>query len=471
MNNRYPRHIGDFIPVVFLFGLALIPLSCRDSLDFSKVDDPAKVSIRNDNTCKLVVIGQVLDARTMAPIVNADIQLFEDGVISGVDGMYYFEVKDVFDEIDIKRILYARKAGYEMDTYEFTPSEWVDESDCEGSTSYVCVDFVLSPKNKPVIVQPNTETKLFIRDTSLYLTEGPEGQQIDTIITVLELTIPSGAVDNPTAISLSSYSRSSYLAALPQWTPMKLPLVRFRISSNPMITLKQPFTVRFVSEHPVALQPGDSLSVYRTHDSNVPFIGYDLSSNRWQKPNDAFVAYHPPSQSIGVQSTSLGSYMVVNESYDITFIEHIQTAAESSLLTYSNCNCGEASLFNVDIAIDGRMKYNLANSPNMMMIHKLVYLNDLKILTNTPFSSLITLMQNQGIDNYNPFIPGPDKKFKEKFLLGKCEDFYITARKIAQTASGAQYGQEYNLDRSIGVQVFTRRLKCPTYSPCHQGCP
>lgn len=454
--------------------LIIVPFSCADPLTFEKVDDPADFEFSSyANVCRMIIIGQVLDARTLDPIPGAAVQLFDQGTISAGNGMYRIEVEDVFDPIDIEQLLWAVMPGYELITYQFTPSLWIDENDCQGSTSYVCVDLVMSPKKNMVTILPNQENKYQFMDTTLFEVVDLEGgEQYDTIITTIELLIPPGAVDVPTPICLSTYARSSYLGSLPENGKKQLPIIRFRISSDPMIHLKVPFTVSFESDHPVLYVPSDSLALLRMNDLDNPFQGYNVNTNRWKKPMDAQVGFNQGSGRIQVRSTRLGSYMVWNESYELTYKENFAPGSiSSSIINLANCNCAEATYLNFDVKIDGQFSYNLQNSGGLTLLNRLIYLNDYKILSNTPFASLTKLQKLAGNSFYNLFYPEGEKVFKEKALLPKCRQLYITARDIDHSVAGFQYDRQFGLDRTIGVQLYYTTSLCPTTSSCHQGCP
>ena len=252
---------------------------------------------------------------------------------------------------------------------------------------------------------------------------------------------------------------------------MNLPLVRFRISTNPMIDLKLPFIVSFMSDHPVPFTPSDQLDLYRYNSLAIPYKYYDLNSNVWQDAQDAFVGFHPPSQSIQVRSKILGSYLVTNEEYSITLNNQVTLGDEISVATLSNCDCSDAKYIKHLVTIDGKFQYGL-QGPNMFSpLDRMIYMNDWKVMTNEPSSTLVTLQNGPGKNQYNQFIPGPSKSFEDFSLLQKCEQLFFSYRSIDQQAGGSEYGEQYGFKRSIGVQYYTTSFLCPTSSACHQGCP
>ena len=450
--------------------IALSPLSCADQFDFSKVDDPALTGNRGFGTCQLIIVGQVTDARTGLPIKDAAIQLFDAATISDSDGMYRIEVSDPKDDIDVKRLMWAFVPGFELDTYQFVPSEWI-QGNCENTTTYICVDFVMSRKGTSFTVTPSGVSNLSLSDTTLLITQNEgEGFKVDTIFTKLNLSIPAGAVSSNTTFTLSAYAKQSYVASSDS-IDMHLPLLRFRISTDPMINLNQDFVLTFTPDHPVAFDPLDAskLSLFRFNDINHPFQGFHLPSNLWRKPADAQVNFNPMQGIIGVRSKVLGTYMVQNQAKPLTFAANHSYGPETSLINLNNCDCTDALYLNYDILIDGRMQH--VGIPAMNLKERLIYLNDLKVLTNTPFSSLTKLLKLAGPNAFNQFIPGPDKVLKDKVLLPKCRQLYVTSKPVMQTSSGNQYGNSYTLQRSIGTQILFNQQLCPTTSSCHQGCP
>jgi hypothetical protein len=446
--------------------------SCKD-LDIGKVADPAALALQGSSDCRLILVGQVLDARTLAPVPQTAVQLFDQGTISDQEGMYRLEVPAVFDPVDIERLLWTAKPGYELLSYQFAPAPWVEEDDCAGTISYICLDLVLTRRKPAIIIQPNAPTNLVIRDTTLFRRAGFDGQDgIDTLISVLELNIPAGAVDLPTAIHLSPIARASYLGALPEQAGRRLPLFRFRLASDPMVELKQPFTVRFEANHPLPLDPEDPLRVLRTNDLDRPFQGFDLPSNRWRQVQDAQVGYHQPSQRVQVRSHRMGTYMVWNDRYALDMKDAFATQGpEESLINLANCNCGEANWLSYTFPIEGRLQHGLDQSGGFSALERLIWLNDLKVLTNTPFASLTALQKLAGANAYNVFIPGPDKELQDQVLLGKCRQLYVTYRTIGHNASGNQYGLAYQWQRAAGTRVRINPVLCPVTSSCHQGCP
>lgn len=454
-----------------LLGLvALSPLSCADQFDFSKVDDPALTGTRGNGTCQLIIVGRVTDARTGQPIKDAAIQLFDAATISDSDGMYRIEVKDPKDDIDVTRLMWAFRPGFELDTYQFIPSEWV-MGDCENSITYICVDFVMSRKGTTFTVSPTGGGGVTMSDTTLFVTQDEnEGLKVDTIISKVTLSIPPGAVNATTDFTLSVYAKQSYVGSTDS-IELNQPLLRFRLSSEPMINLNENFTLTFVPEHPTAFNPNDAnkLLVFRFHDINHPFQGFHLPSNLWRKHTDAVVNFNPMANLIGVRSKVLGSYMVQNQANPLTFVAGHSYGPVTSLINLNNCDCTEALYLNYGVRIDGRMQH--VGIPAMSLKDRLIYLNDLKVLTNTPFSSLSELLKLGGPNAFNQFIPGPDKVLTDKVLLPKCRQLYVDSRPVMQGASGIQYGLNYSLQRSIGTQILFKQLLCPTTSSCHQGCP
>lgn len=451
--------------------IALSPLSCADQFDFSKVDDPALTGTRGNGTCQMIIVGQVTDARTGLPIKDAAIQLFDAAAISDSDGMYRIEVKDPKDEIDVKRLMWAFVPGFELDTYQFVPSEWI-QGNCENTITYICVDFVMSRKSTTFTVTPSGVSNVSLSDTTLFITEDPSGDglKVDTIFTKVNLSIPPGAVNSNTTFTLSTYAKQSYVAASDS-IEMHQPLLRFRISTDPMINLNDNFTLTFTPEHPTPFDPMDAgkLAVFRFHDINHPFQGFHLPSNLWRKPADAQVNYNPSLGVIGVRSKVLGSYMVQNQAKPLTYAATHSYGPQVNLINLNNCDCTEALYLNYDINIDGRMQH--VGVPALTLEDRLVYLNDLKVLTNTPFSSLSKLLKLGGPNAFNQFIPGPDKVLKDKVLLPKCRQLYVESRPVMQNSSGTQYIFPYTLQRAIGTQILFNQQLCPTTSSCHQGCP
>lgn len=457
--------------VLFLGGLLLFQTGCYDSFDFQKTKDPS-IDIRGNENCKLFVVGQVIDARTLLPIEDAMLRLADDFASSDGNGMYRMEVKDVFNQIELIRLMAARKDGYEMDTYQFVPSDWLDSSPCEGTVSYVCVDFVLTPKHEPFIALPDVDNSFEYRDTSLFVTEQyGEGANYDTLISVLKLFIPAGSVDQPTPVFLTTYARSSYVGALIPGNSMNLPIIRFRISTDPMIDFKLPFVISITSDHPVPYSPNDPVDLFRFNGLDNPFKGFDLNTNIWKNVQDAAAGFHVPSQSLQVRSKKLGSYMVTNETYSMTLNEQFSLGDEISVGSLANCDCSEAKYIKYNVLIDGNFQYGLKGSNMIPLFDQLIYMNDWKVLTNTPFSSLVTLQNGPDFGEYNQFIPGPAKSFDDYALLEKCEQLSFSYRNILQEANGNQYGIPYGFLRSIGVQYSTQSFPCPTTSACHQGCP
>lgn len=452
----------------------IVPFSCSNPLSYEKVEDPAEFAFSSyQNSCRMIIIGQVLDARTLDPIPGAAVQLFNEAAISSGNGMYRIEVEDVFDPIDVEQLLWADMPGYELTSFQFTPSTWIEESDCDGSTTYICVDLVMSPKKNMVTIFPNQDNKHQFMDTTLMVVHGQDGgEQFDTIITTMELLIPAGAVNSPTQICLSSYARSSYLGSLPESGLKQLPIIRFRISSDPMINLNLPFTVSFVNDHPVAFDQEDALNLLRMNSTNAPFFGYNVNTNRWRKPNDAVVAFNQAAQRIEVRSTQLGSYMVWNNSYELTYKDNFGPGEFSStIINLNNCNCSEALNFNFDVGINGEFTYNLENGAGLTVPERLLFLNDYKILANAPFSALEDIQKLAGNPLYNHFFPEGVKIFKEKAMLPKCRQLYITSRDVKHNVSGFQYDRQFVIDRTVGVQLFYTTELCPITSACHQGCP
>ncbi|MCF8239666.1 MAG: hypothetical protein K9I85_15995 [Saprospiraceae bacterium] len=471
MHTQFFKSFAAYLLLVFMGALFAMQTGCTDGLVFQKINDPS-VDLRSDDDCELYLVGQVINARTLAAIENAVIKIEDEEASSDSDGMYRIAIKHPLDLIEKTRVMSVRKNGYLMDTYQFVPSDWVDTTTCTGAVSYVCVDFVMTPRHNPIVVQPGSDTKVQIRDTSLFLTDLiGEGLNYDTIISVLDLFIPAGSVDQPTPIWLTSYARSSYAGALAPGSSMKLPLLRFRISSDPLIDLKLPFVVSFNSDHPVPYTPNDPLDVFRYDDASNPYIYYDLNTNVWKNVQDANVGFHQPTQTIQVRSKKLGSYLVTNKSYSITVNEQVSLGDEISVVKLSNCDCGEAKYIKYKVTFDGNFQFGLQGSNLNSPFDKLIYMNDWKIMTNFPFSSLVTLQSGSGPAQYNQFIPGPSKTFEDFALLQKCEQLFFSYKNILQEATGSQYGSQYGFLRPIGVQYYTTSFVCPTSSACHQGCP
>lgn len=451
--------------LLLLTMVLLSPLSCTKDF-FSQVDDPALSGTRGQDDCKMYIVGQVKDAKTLQPIPAVAIQLFDQGAISDVNGMYMIEVPFPDDESEGRRLMWTLREGYEMDTYQFLPSDWID-GDCEGSISYICVDFVLSPKGLPILLTPSAPISLSISDTTRFITEENEAPAVNTIITKVDLNIPAGAVDVPTTIYLSTYSRASYLGATDIITN-NLPLLRFRISSESMDDLKLPFSVSFSSDHPIPYSASDSLNVYRMNDKVNPFINYLLPSNLWRDPTDAQAKLNPLSGKIEVRSRALGSYMVQNMEYNTTAVEGYSYETEIGLGAVGNCNCGEAFIYNYTVNIDGRMSML---PQGWTIFDRLIYLNDLKVLHNLPFSSLTYLGKSPvGSNNFYQFDP-PVKSISAKRVLSKCSYNYVFSRGITANTGGSVYGPSYNMRRSIGTQIRFQEDRCPTTTSCHQGCP
>lgn len=460
------------ILLIASFGLLLLlQIRCSGGFDFQSTDDPS-VDIRVDDLCKVYLVGQVIDARTLKEVAGATIRLDDTFAESDATGMYRIEVTHPEDLIEKIRAMSARKQGYEMDTYQFVPSDWVVPGLCEGSVSFVCVDFVMTPKKEPIVALPDVDNKFQVRDTSLFLTEQfGEGLQYDTLISILDVLIPAGAVNKPTPVCVTTYARSSYAGALPPGNSINLPIVRFRISTDPMIDFNMPFTVSLTSNHPVPYVPADPLDVYRYNSVDVPYKYYDFNSNYWKNVQDAQVGYHAPSQAIQVRSRKLGTYLVTNDSYSITMNEQFDQGDEVFVGALSNCDCGEAKYFTYQVTIDGGFQYGLKDPNGVPLAEQVIYMNDWKVMTNTPFSSLVTLQNSPGADQYNGFIPGPAKSFEDFALLQKCEQLSISYSPILQQAGGNQYGAPYAFLRPIGVQYHFASSVCPTSSACHQGCP
>lgn len=471
MPIQLSKRFTQYLLLACIGALFTLHTGCSDGLEFQKISDPS-VDLRDDKDCKVFMIGQLINARTLGTIGNATIRLGDDETTSDANGMYRIEVKNPTELIEKIRLMAVKKDGYLMDTYQFTPSDWVDTISCEGSVSYICLDFVLTPRKNPVVVNPGSDTNMEFRDTSLFLTDQfGEGLKYDTIISVLNLFIPAGSVDQPTPVWLTTYARSSYAGAVASGYSMNLPIVRFRISSESMMDLKLPFVVSFTSKHPVPYAPSDPLDVFRYDDKSTPFKYYDLSTNVWKNVQDANVGLHPPSQMIQVRSKALGSYLVTNEAYSITLNEQFSLGDEVSVGKLSNCDCGEAKYIKHNVVIDGSFQYGLMGSGSNPLIDRLMFMNDWKVMTNSPFSSLVTLQNGPGPAQYNPFIPGPSKSFEVFTLLQKCEQLNFSYKNIIQEAGGGLYGSQYGFLRPVGVQYYTSSYPCPTSSACHQGCP
>ncbi len=468
------HHAKTQIPILFLASLSALMIlfsGCSDGLVFQKTNDPS-IDIRSDDNCKVYLVGQVIDARTLEALEGASVRLADESTSSDSEGMYRIEVKDPLDQIEQIRTMSVRMKGYEIDTYQFKPSDWVEAESCEGAISYICLDYVMTPMHEPVVIQPNADANIQFRDTSIYLTDQfGEGLDYDTLISVLNLFIPAGSVDVPTPLWLTSYARSSYAGSVAPGSSMNLPLVRFRISTNPMIDLKKPFVLSFTSNHPVPFAPSDQLDLYRYNSLIAPYKYYDLNTNVWKDVPDALVGYDQQSGTIQVRSKILGSYLVTNEEYSITLNKQVTLGDEISVGSLSNCDCGDAKYIKHEVTIDGKFQYGLQSSNMFPLFDRMIYMNDWKVMTNEPSSTLVTLQNGPGMNQYNQFIPGPSKSFEDFALLQKCEQLFFSYRSIDQQAGGSEYGTQYGFQRSIGVQYSTSSFLCPTSSACHQGCP
>lgn len=461
--------------LLFPLGFLLILFSfsgCKPDLGLEKVQDPIKAKLAGVLDCQVFLIGQVLDVSTQQPVPGAEIRVGDEITNADADGMYRLQVPDPLDEIDLIRLMAVRQQGYEMDTYQFTPTQWVDPLDCEGSITYICIDVVLTPRQYSLVAQPDADTKLQVRDTMYFLIDSDsEGFYLDTQITVLDLLIPAGSVDVPTTVWLTPYSRASYVGAMLPGYSLDLPLLRFRISTQPMITLKKQFILSFTPDHPIPFVPGDPLKVYRTNGTDKPFKIFDPSTNLWMTYPNAMVGFHQPSQTVQVRSTVLGSYLVTNETYSIWINPAYAYGSELGMGTLSNCECGEANTFFYNVMLNGDMKYQMMNGGNYSVGDRLLFLNDAKVLANLPFASLIKIKAKQANGQFNVFLPDPFKTFQDEAILDKCEELDLSSRDLYGSTGGTIYGNGVNLTWPVGIQYRFGSRRCPTSSPCHQGCP
>jgi hypothetical protein len=468
LQSLRPAPTGFFSLLITL----LLLQACTNQFQFQQVDDPNDLTQQNLAECRLVIVGRVLDARNGLPLSGAAIQIGDLGAISLPDGRYRIEVEDVFDPLEAERLLWAVRPGYELLSFQFDPTQWVFEEDCIGSITYVCLDLVMSRRNPPIVIQPGAPTDVEIRDTTIYQTEGPEqGFQFDTVITVMNLRIPAGAVDVPTQLSISSYARPSYLGAQSPNATLYLPELRFRIATNPMIKLNQPFTLSFRATHPAGFDPEDALGALRMNDQQVPFQGFSLLSNQWRPASETEVQFNLNQQVIQVRSTQLGSYMITNQNQILSYKENYSAGAAETLINLNNCDCSEALLLEYPVRFDGRLQWSIENVNSLSLVERLIYLNDAKILVNTPFGSLLQLSKGAPVNLYNIFIPDGEKIIKEKVLLGKCRQLFVTGEDIFHQMSGVQYGDQYSWNRAIGQRITFNFQTCPITSSCHQGCP